>query len=85
MTIFDKLKLWRLKRKAMKLYKKLNQQLFIVPIDNWKHGKWIITSRKGNELYNRAATKKGMKTISFNQMCRTSIWISPPEKPTRWK
>lgn len=85
MKLIDDFKLWRLKRKAMKLYRKLNEQLFIVPIDNWDHGKWIITSYKGNELYNREARKKGMKTISFNQMCKMAIWVSPPEKPTRWK
>jgi hypothetical protein len=75
--------LWRKKRKAMKLWRKCNEQFFIVPVDNWKGGKYWITSRKGIDLYNISARKIGAKEMTFNQTMRIIVFRTPIARPTR--
>ena len=77
------IQLWILKRKAMKLWKRRNVQLFIMKAENFKQGDYVITSEKMQKAYNIEATKLGLKTFSRNQLFKNAVFCTPPERSFR--
>lgn len=76
-------KLWLLKRKAYKFWKRHNVQCFVVKVDNWKRGDHAIIHEKARIAYNLQARKQGLKEFSRNEMIRNCIYCTPPERSFR--
>jgi hypothetical protein len=78
-----KFKLWLLKRKAYKFWKHKNIQCFIMPVENWKLGDYIIVHEKSRIAYNKQARKQGLKEFSRNEIIRNCVYCTPTERSFR--
>jgi hypothetical protein len=79
-----KFKLWLLKRKAYNFWKRHNIQCFIMPVENWTRGEYIIIYEKVRIEYNKQARKQGLKEFSRNEVVKNCVYCTPAERSFRY-
>jgi len=67
----------RLKKEALRLHKLSGKQYFIIPVDDWKRGEFVIVNNEAHKLYNQQAKKLGKPVISFMSLCEMAVYKTP--------
>lgn len=78
--IFDwlaKRNLKQLKKEALRLHKMSGKQYFVIPVDDWKRGEYVIVNNEAHKLYNQQAKKLNKPVISFQSLCTMAVYKTP--------
>jgi hypothetical protein len=67
----------RLKKEALRLHKMTKKQYFVIPVNDWKRGEFVIVNNEAHKLYNQQAKKLGKPVINFVELCKMAVYKTP--------
>jgi len=75
--LLHRFRLWLLKQKCMHLYRMTGKQYLVIPVDNWKRGKYTIVNNEIHKKYNAMAKKMGKPQINYVDLLKIAVFKSP--------
>lgn len=64
----------RFKEKADKLHFATGKQYYVIPVDGWQRGEYVIVNNEAHKAYNKQARKLGKPQFTFKQLAEIAVY-----------
>ena len=64
----------RLIKEADRLHNLTGKQYYVIPVENWRRGEYVIVNNEAHKAYNKQAKKLGKPQFNFKQLAEIAVY-----------